>query len=138
MSAQWPGRPGLARAHHLIDPKLRPGGKLWPTRICMRHFPDEIGRPNAPSCRSQKVGIIKCKSRADRSKPVGLRSPGTQHSSSRRAEPGTDSLRQGPRAPQPRHERLLPAEEEGLFKGKTVCFIYARCITSMSCMRHVC
>jgi hypothetical protein len=40
-------------------------------------FPGEIGGPNAPSCRSQKVGIIKfksraCKSRADRSKPVGL------------------------------------------------------------------
>ena len=38
----------------------------------MRHFPDEIGRLRTPSCRSQKVGIIKCKSRADRSKPVGL------------------------------------------------------------------
>ena len=38
----------------------------------MWHFPGEIGRPNAPKCRSQKVGILKCKSRADRSKPVGL------------------------------------------------------------------
>ena len=37
-----------------------------------RHFPDEFGLPNAQSCRSQKVGISKCKSRADRSKPVGL------------------------------------------------------------------
>ena len=38
----------------------------------MRHFPDELVLPNTPSCRSQKVGIIKCKSRADRSKPVRL------------------------------------------------------------------
>jgi len=37
-----------------------------------RHFPDEVVLPNPPKCRSQKVGIIKCKSRADRSKPVGL------------------------------------------------------------------
>ena len=45
---------------------------ILPTRIWTRHFPDEFGLPNTPSCRSQKVGISKCKSRADRSKPVGL------------------------------------------------------------------
>ena len=45
---------------------------VLPARVCMRHFLDEHRRPNPPSCRSQKVGIIKCKSRADRSKPVGL------------------------------------------------------------------
>jgi len=31
-----------------------------------------MGQSNPPKCRSQKVRIIKCKSRADRSKPVGL------------------------------------------------------------------
>ena len=25
--------------------------------VSMRHFPDEHGRPNPPSCRSQRVGI---------------------------------------------------------------------------------
>ena len=52
--------------------KNRAGNIGIARRVWIRHFPDEIERPNTPSCRSQKVGIIKCKSRADGSKPVGL------------------------------------------------------------------
>ena len=51
---------------------MRHIGLLMPKLNWTRHFPDTMGRSNAPSCRSQKVGISKCKSRADRSKPVGL------------------------------------------------------------------
>ena len=52
--------------------KSRQYRPVLPTRVWTRHFPDEMGLPNPPKCRSQKVRIIKCKPRADRSKPVGL------------------------------------------------------------------
>ena len=60
-------RPGSAESRHVwaISAGIAYFSWMW-------HFPGEIGRPNAPKCRSQKVGILKCKSRADRSKPVGL------------------------------------------------------------------